>query len=217
MATAAQITSALANARHSTGPRTAAGKAASSRNALKLGIYSAAAVLPGEDSAEYQQLTRDYEDHFRPVGPDETQLVHDIAHATWLTRRYDRIECEFYHIRHAALSPDDLRYPLGAIYIKDSEGPNVLAKIERQRNAARRKFWAARKELERLQQNRLYAQCAPADPEPDPLTDCSINDIPRIPVRFDNFPDTLDSRPWAGGPTPLHTPKDNWDNPALRL
>jgi hypothetical protein len=208
---------------HSTGPRTAAGKATSSRNALKFGtrpkprerpnraIYSATDVLPGEDPAEY--LIRDYEDHFRPVGPDETQLVH----ATWLGRRYDRVECEFYHIRHAALSPDDLQYPLGAIYIQNSEGPNVLSKLERQRNAVRRKLWAARKELERRQQDRRYVPPAEVDPEPKPLTDSSINETPSNPVRFDNFPETLDAHAWTGGPTPLHTPKDNWDNPALRL
>jgi hypothetical protein len=45
-----------ANARHSTGPRTATGKARSSQNSFKHGLYAKYLVLPDEDPAELDEL-----------------------------------------------------------------------------------------------------------------------------------------------------------------
>ena len=50
MASAAQVLANKQNAQHSTGPKTTAGKAASSRNALKYGIFSTK-LLPSEDTS----------------------------------------------------------------------------------------------------------------------------------------------------------------------
>jgi hypothetical protein len=69
MATAAQISACAANAQLSTGPRSPEGKAVSSRNALKLGIYSEAHILPGEDPTEYAELLQDFT---RPAASSRT-------------------------------------------------------------------------------------------------------------------------------------------------
>src|SRR5215831_5608041 len=107
MSTPAQIAACAANAQHSTGPRSPEGKAVSSRNALKLGLYSQSDILPGEDPAEFDQLLHDF-------------------------------EAQFINLRHADLTAEEQEFPLGAIYAKDAEGPNVLQKIERRRAAALR-------------------------------------------------------------------------------
>ena len=52
MATAAQIAANRRNALKSTGPRTGAGKAASSRNALRHGLRARTAVVLGENARE---------------------------------------------------------------------------------------------------------------------------------------------------------------------
>jgi hypothetical protein len=57
MATLTQIEANRRNAQHSTGPRTAEGKAASSMNALKTGIDAQSSVIPGEDAAALVALT----------------------------------------------------------------------------------------------------------------------------------------------------------------
>jgi hypothetical protein len=69
MPTDKQLDANRANARKSTGPRTAQGKAASAANALKTGLY--AKSIPSEDPAELQTLTIQYLDTYRPTSPDE--------------------------------------------------------------------------------------------------------------------------------------------------
>jgi hypothetical protein len=85
----------MTNDKHNqTGPRSEAGKAISSRNALKHGVYSKARILPGEDPAELDQLTADYYTNFHPITPPERKLVDDLVHAEWLLRRLNRIDTE---------------------------------------------------------------------------------------------------------------------------
>ena len=67
MATAAQISANRANARHSTGPRTPAGKAASTRNSTRHGFRSQSVLLPGDDPAEYEALLVELREHFDPT------------------------------------------------------------------------------------------------------------------------------------------------------
>ena len=57
MSTLSQIEANRRNAQHSTGPRTAEGKAASSMNALKSGIDAESSVIPGEDPADLAAIT----------------------------------------------------------------------------------------------------------------------------------------------------------------
>lgn len=183
MATAAQLAACAANAQHSTGPRSPEGKAVSSRNALKLGLYSEAHILPGEDPAEYGELLHDFNAEYRPEGPLQTAAVHDLVRAIWLVRRYDRIEAQYLNLRHTDLTPAEQEFPLAAIYLKDAEGPNVLQKIECRRNAARRQLGKAKEELARL--------------IPPPKTPTPIKHLPSNRVRFDNpaKPATPPSRP----------------------
>ena len=56
MSTQSQITANIANSQHSTGPRTEAGKAVSSQNALKHGLTAQTVLLPGEDEAAYRKM-----------------------------------------------------------------------------------------------------------------------------------------------------------------
>ena len=213
MPTTAQLNACAANAQHSTGPRTPEGKGTSSRNALKFGLYSQANLLPGEDPADLDQLTHDLEQQYRPQTPDETLLLHDLVRGMWLERRYSRIETEIVHLRFAALSEEDRRHPLGAIYIHDAEGPNLLDKIARRLAAAQRQTRRARAELRRLQAERCTLELDLAPP-PEPANPHPVKPLPSPSVRFDR---PAPAAPPASIPTPIRTPHDCWDNPALRL
>src|SRR5215472_18117559 len=92
MSTLKQIEANRRNGQSSTGPRTEAGKAASSANALKSGIYSNREVLPDEDPAELEALKQEYHHHFNPATPDERDLVDDLVSYSWLKRRFRRME-----------------------------------------------------------------------------------------------------------------------------
>jgi hypothetical protein len=77
-----------ANAQLSTGPRTEAGKAKSSLNAVKTGLTGRTVLLPSEEAALYEAHIARFRDEFQPVGDRETTLVQNLADTQW---RLDRI------------------------------------------------------------------------------------------------------------------------------
>jgi len=86
-ASEAKIDANRENAKKSTGPRTDAGKEASSRNGLKHGLCADKHLLPGEQPDDLCAHLQNLLDTFRPVGEGEEKLVLRIAAAQW---RLDR-------------------------------------------------------------------------------------------------------------------------------
>ena len=119
MATQAQIEANRRNARKSTGPRTAAGKAASSRNRLLHGLRANKHILLDEDPAEFLLLLQDHLDRFQPVGPSEEKLVLRIAADQWRLDRAIPMEAGIYRNRlHRVAQKDELRQNLYNIKVK---------------------------------------------------------------------------------------------------
>jgi len=81
--TEAQMNANRENAKKSSGPKTDAGKANSSRNATKHGLTAANPLLPGEEPDGLQRLRNDLCSRFRPVGDGEELLVTRIADLQW--------------------------------------------------------------------------------------------------------------------------------------
>ena len=95
MSSIAQIEANQANAQLSTGPTTPEGKARSSANATKLGLYAKQAVLlTPEDHQEFQSLTNTYEYELRPRTPVQFTLFTQLVLAAWNIMRSNRIEAE---------------------------------------------------------------------------------------------------------------------------
>ncbi len=92
MATPAQIAANRRNALRSTGPRTLEGKLAASRNALRHGLSSNAALLLDEDPAEFDHFRQSLHDALHPACPLEAALVERIVLAAWRLRRASRFE-----------------------------------------------------------------------------------------------------------------------------
>jgi hypothetical protein len=111
-----------------------------------------------------------------------------------------------------SLAAGDLDNPLGAIYLQNRD--HVLTKIERRRTAARRCAARAERELRLIRPERILC----AHPS-EPVTIHEINEIPSDPVPFDSFSGDPRSATVDWRPNPISTqhPRDNWDNPALRL
>jgi hypothetical protein len=82
------------NKSKSTGPRTPAGKAISSRNSTKHGLASGQLIIPGEDPAAFEAMLADFEDDYQPANAIESALVHDLAKFRWLTDRALRLQSE---------------------------------------------------------------------------------------------------------------------------
>jgi len=94
-----------------TGPITAAGKAISSINATKHGLTSQKVILPGEDSAEFQELLDTLVAEHRPGSPTESLLIDEMAQARW---RLDRVRRK----QDQAFSADMLDQKLLALLLR---------------------------------------------------------------------------------------------------
>ena len=91
----AKLAANQANARHSTGPNTAEGKARVAQNALKTGLCSNQVVLPGESLEEFEAMQLEYGQQIKPL-PDglERTLFDELTAAAWKLRRAQRLETE---------------------------------------------------------------------------------------------------------------------------
>lgn len=92
MATEKQIAANRANALKSTGPRSLAGRARSSQNAVKHGLTAHQAMLPGEDPEEFNGLRHAMFGTLDPQGALENQLVERIVSLLWRLRRVQAFE-----------------------------------------------------------------------------------------------------------------------------
>lgn len=87
MATPKQIEAARNNGRRSLGPVTREGKARSSQNALKHGLYSKVVVLRNESAELYGSLVDDYLAEYSPATRREHDLVLHLANCAWRLNR----------------------------------------------------------------------------------------------------------------------------------
>jgi hypothetical protein len=81
-----------ANAQHSTGPKTEAGKQRSSLNALRHGLTSQIVVMPTEELEAYQLHLKSFAEEYDPQGPTESNLVQALADASWRLNRVVALE-----------------------------------------------------------------------------------------------------------------------------
>jgi len=110
------------NARRSTGPRSAKGKARSRLNALKFGVTSRALLLPGESPAELESLDAGIRAALAPVGAAETILVDRIVigevRRRWIEQAERSVlisECRQRAVERARREPQRLAIDLAAV------------------------------------------------------------------------------------------------------
>ena len=93
MASEAKIAANRRNAARSTGPKTGAGKAIASLNALKTGTYAkTSSLMPGEDREAYGKIEQEIYAQMMPVGPIEEECVRSIIENLWRLGRLRRLE-----------------------------------------------------------------------------------------------------------------------------
>ena len=157
------------NAQKSTGPKTEEGKAKSSQNRFKHGVYSKQVIAPGEDPAELDELRAKLRDEHQPANTTEEILVDELAQHYWRMRR----------IRCQEVGP----------WRKGFEGPPDYPKIEffaRALASAERSFHKTLTALQKLQKDRGFvpqktvpAQAAAAVAAPAPLPEDAIKQAHR--------------------------------------
>jgi hypothetical protein len=90
MATKAQITRNRQNAKHSTGPRTAAGKKIACMNAIKHGLTAEVVLLPDEKPVEFNTRVKMIFEHYLPQDAYEVELAQNAAYCSWQMDRCRR-------------------------------------------------------------------------------------------------------------------------------
>lgn len=111
MASQRQIAANRLNAQGSTGPRTEAGKAASSRNALTHALTARKVLVAGEDPQEYRWLRQGVIHDYRPATTLERELVEQIVSVLWRMRRVPVVEAALTAWLKAVERESDRRYP----------------------------------------------------------------------------------------------------------
>jgi len=81
-----------ANAQHSTGPKTQAGKERSALNALRHGLTGQIIVLPSDDLEAYRRHIQSFVTESGPKGATEAQLVQSLADTAWRQNRVAALE-----------------------------------------------------------------------------------------------------------------------------
>jgi hypothetical protein len=89
MATRRQLEANRANAKRSTGPRSADGKAQSSKNSLAHGLTAQDIVIADEDPEQFERLRAGLQADFEPTS---TKLVERLAGLLWRLRRIPVLE-----------------------------------------------------------------------------------------------------------------------------
>jgi len=140
-----------ANAQHSTGPRTAAGKQRSSLNALRHGLTGQTIVLPSEDLASYQRHSQAFLDEYQPKGANETQLVQSLLDTAWQVNRAAAIETNLF-----SLGINEMEDRIRANH-PEAETALAMALVYREHNRAFANIGISRQRLSR-QYERTLAQ-----------------------------------------------------------
>ena len=153
------------NGARSQGPRTAAGKARSARNALTHGLRSRRQVLlDDEDAAEFRAFAAALQAELMPEGRLQADLAGRIVMAAWRARRaarrsaptlvvgagsQARLEAGLLgtYLAGPGAADPNARAALGTGLIRDNYGPRALATLLRYRGSVLAEFAPLRTDL----------------------------------------------------------------------
>src|ERR1017187_11009488 len=167
MSTQAQIDANRRNAQHSTGPKTEAGKAKSSRNGTRFGLFSTnACILPGEEEA-WAEMCHVLWDDLAPVGGLEEVTAGEYIRATWRLRRCAIAEEQLTAVvvaeqakRDKFSFSGDYTPPLDPILASQRDTMAIYRAVAQAQNAQKR----ALAEVHKLQAARRARTSQPAEP-----------------------------------------------------
>jgi hypothetical protein len=148
-----------ANAQHSTGPRTEAGKQRTRLNALRHGLTGQTVVLPTEDHAAYQRHSQSFLDEYQPQGATESQLVQSMIDSSWRINRAAAVETNLFSL---GITEMEDRIPAGqpdadsalAMAMAFREHARAFSQISMYSQRLARQFERALEQLRALQEER---------------------------------------------------------------
>jgi hypothetical protein len=169
---AARMAANAANALLSTGPRTEAGLAKSSMNALKSALTGRTVLLPTDDVEEYAAFLADFERDLKPLGTQERELVQTIVDCHWRLRRIQDLEYAIYlrgERQFAEQFQDEPAVTRRSMIVLETHlaYQKELRNLHIQETRIDRKRKQAHAELKELQAQRAQAEEIPAEDLPE--------------------------------------------------
>ena len=150
-----QIASNRENARKSSGPRTAAGKARVAHNGVTHGLTGRFQLLAGESPDTLDNLLACLTAEHRPGGQTECFLVRQLAE---LQLRLDRASSLESELMRAVVDPHSPAVTPNAVlartFLKDCTFDTALLRLNRYEGSLRRSHLAALRELRQQQKTR---------------------------------------------------------------
>jgi len=156
-----------ANAKLSSGPKSAEGKRISSRNGARKSYLSKFILIDGESAARFDALFRDYESEFHPTTPTEHAFVENMVISRWQQTRLLTLHSAAlnFEIRNQCVVENDAENDTACnramLAIRSSAGKSShlellsheQARLDRQYNRALRGLARFRAEKQKTQQN----------------------------------------------------------------
>jgi hypothetical protein len=159
MSTEKKTASNRKNARKSTGPKTAAGKAIVSQNARTHGLLSRSLIIEGESQEEFSELLGLLVEEFQPIGLVEHALVERVGIALWRQRRLVRAESAEVSLNQERFS-DDQKREVGQVL---NLGSNVYIYIQAPEDEPEERDIAFLKDKRKMWQSLLDEEVADED------------------------------------------------------
>jgi len=189
----AQLAANRANAQHSHGPTSEAGKAKVSQNAVKTGLTGRTVIVPFGEADAYQSLILDFQKQFQPVGPQETALVQSLTDIVWRLDRIPGLEYALLELGRVDLIKQSPELANNSAEMLEMQirlhFEKQFRNLQLQENRLSRRRERETKELRALQQARHEAAEAQAkeSPKPNPVNTRSENGFvfsaPALPVQ----------------------------------
>jgi hypothetical protein len=177
MTTISQINANRENAKRSTGPRTAAGKANVRYNAMKHGLLAEAALLPDEDEATFREFVQRITTDLQPEGEMEAILAERIINTLWRLRRASQVEAGLFVWRSEIYrnQPWNAANPvqctalaeLGGTFALDASSSNAFTKLSRYETQLGRTLDKTLQQLVELQGERANRPEPATEVDPD--------------------------------------------------
>jgi len=161
--TAEDLAKAATTTHGQTGPRTEAGKAKSSGNSIRTGLYAARDFIRPEEEEEYAQTLIKLMDELTPENSVEQTFATEIMGATWRLRRCRLVEESFSFLDDLDLDP-----------MIDERTEKRQKSVDRARAQSHLILRRSLTELRNLQKGRtIKEQIADQNPTPKPAPDAA--------------------------------------------
>ena len=179
--------SARINGAKSRGPKTPAGKAKSSRNAIKHGIFAQVIVLSNENADLFELLTEDFVRRFEPRDGVELSIVEQMVAATWRLSRCWEMQTQTMNLEmEKDQDPDNENLKARSFHATIGNSP-AMQLLHRFENSYERIITRAIRNLANLRKNFPMPDTGEQKQrnEPTPPSDDSTAQPPHAPIHND--------------------------------